>query len=246
MVGLVDAVAPRTWGDAVAKSVMFLALISGMDVLVLSVSGQLRLSLVAEVTTATVIALPFVVLAAAVLFHQRRLQNRLSILATTDELSGLPNRRDFMTRTQAALERDVMGLLLLLDADHFKRINDHWGHNAGDACLVAIGFHLRAILQDSDILGRLGGEEFAAFLPRAQLDHAWCLAERLCCPIPVAAGEVPEGLFVTLSVGIAPVHSGLPLDRLLAQADFALYRAKAKGRARVEVWAEEDGVDQAA
>ena len=95
-----------------------------------------------EIALTTAIALPFTVLIMGVLLHQRRPQDTLSILATTDMLTGLPNRRDFLARTQAALSRDGPGLLLL-DADHFKRINDQWGHSVGDACLIAIGAHLR-------------------------------------------------------------------------------------------------------
>ncbi|TNC49842.1 GGDEF domain-containing protein [Rubellimicrobium rubrum] len=235
MARLVGIVAPRSLSSAVLKSLGFLVLVNALDFAVRTAAGQPPPVVHTEIALTTAIALPFTVLIMGALFHQRRLQDTLSILATTDMLTGLPNRRDFLARTQAALAGDGAGLLLLLDADHFKRINDQWGHSVGDACLIAIGAHLRGTLRAHDILGRLGGEEFAAFLPDATLDDVGRFGTRLCCPIPVA-GDWDGTLSVTLSIGAAAGRSGMSLDRLMAQADAALYRAKAEGRARVEIW----------
>jgi diguanylate cyclase len=241
---LVNLVAPRSWRDALAKSVVFLLLINGTDFLVKAFITQDRPGWPREVTTTTVIALPFVALIMAVLHRQRCLQQTLSTLATTDMLTGLPNRRAFMDRSRRALERDGRGVLLLLDADHFKRVNDQWGHGAGDAALVAIGTHLRALLRPGDILGRLGGEEFAAFLPSMPPEETRRLGPPLCAPIPVtdASGEFT----VTLSAGAASACDGASLDRLMARADRSLYRAKAEGRARLHISDEGEGQDRAA
>lgn len=240
IVKVVDIVAPRSLGDAVIKSLVLLGMIIAVDILVVTTSGRLQHSLLDEAAVSSAVALPFVVGWMTVLFHQRRLQQRLSNLATTDMLTGLPNRRDFMARAQAALEREGTGVLLLLDADHFKRINDRWGHGAGDAALMAIGCHLRAVLRSDDILGRLGGEEFAAFLPSTRTEEIARLGQRLCAPIPV--GGSADGLTVTLSVGAASACDGSSLDRLMARADGSLYRAKSEGRARMHV--SEKGVGQ--
>ncbi|EYD78152.1 hypothetical protein Rumeso_00245 [Rubellimicrobium mesophilum DSM 19309] len=239
---LVNLVAPRSWRDALAKSLVFLLLVNATDFLVKASVPQPRPDWPREVVTTTLVAVPFVALVMTILHRQRTLQRTLSMLATTDMLTGLPNRRAFMDRARRALEREGTGVLLLLDADHFKRINDQWGHGAGDAALVAIGTHLRTVLRPDGILGRLGGEEFAAFLPFASVRDAHHLGHRLCAPIPVV--EVPGGLSVTLSAGAAGADGGATLDRLIALADRALYSAKAEGRARLHV--EEEERDRAA
>ncbi|HVG48165.1 MAG TPA: GGDEF domain-containing protein [Rubellimicrobium sp.] len=234
---LVNLVAPRSWRDALTKTFVFLLLINGTDFLVKAFITQARPAWPREVTTTTVIALPFVALIMAVLHRQRCLQQTLSTLATTDVLTGLSNRRDFMDRARRALEREGHGVLLLLDADHFKRVNDQRGHGAGDAALAAIGSPLRASLRPRDILGRLGGEEFAALLPSMPLEDIQRLGLRLCAPIPVE--EASGNFAVTLSAGAASASGGVSLDRLMAQADRSLYRAKAEGRARLHVSEEE-------
>ena len=243
MATLVNLVAPRSLRDAMAKGSVLIAQVNLADFAVKAALGQMRLPWPQEIAVTTAIVLPFVIFIMWVLFRQRLLQQTLSALATTDMLTGLPNRRAFMDRARRALEREGAGVLLLLDADHFKRINDQWGHGAGDAALVAIGGHLRAVLRPGDILGRLGGEEFAAFLPSTPLEQARGLGQRLCAPIAVEG--VPGALPVTLSVGAASARGGASLDRLMAQADRSLYRAKAEGRARMHV-SEEEGQERAA
>jgi len=235
---LVNIVAPRSLRDAMNKSVVFILLINMADFLVKALITQWHPPWPREIATTTLVALPFVAISMATLFRQRVLQQTLSTLATTDTLTGLLNRRAFMDRANRSLTREGTGLLLLLDADHFKRINDQCGHGAGDAALVAIAAHLRAVLRPGDILGRLGGEEFAAFLPSRSLGDAPPLGRRLCAPIPV--DEVPGGLSVTLSAGAAEAEDGSSLDRLMARADRALYRAKAEGRARLHTEAERE------
>lgn len=234
---ILDAIAPRSGWGAGLRAVLALVLIDVAHLGIRAALGQPLFHLRLEVVVTTVVALPFVLSVMAVLLHQHRLQQMLRIHATTDMLTGLPNRRDFMARARAALDQAGGGVLLLLDADHFKRINDRWGHGIGDACLAAIADRLHRRLRTGAVLGRLGGEEFAAFLPAATPDEARVLGESLCRPIQV--GHAAPGLSLTVSAGMAVAGAGVPFERLMARADHALYQAKAEGRARLAVWSQD-------
>lgn len=239
-----DWIAPRGWGDGVLKGALFLALINGLNWVLTVVVRGLPYGLHSHLVDATTVALPFVALVMASLARQRRLQSQLALMATTDMLTGLPNRRAFLLRAHAATEQGNAGALLLLDADDFKRINDRWGHGAGDACLSAIAVRLRASLRPGDLMGRIGGKEFAAFLPGATLEDVVRVGERLCEVVAVEADGAQGSLAVTLSAGAA--LGGRPLDQLMTQADVALYQAKAQGRGRLVVWTDLAETDRAA
>ncbi|GAA1799439.1 diguanylate cyclase [Planosporangium flavigriseum] len=164
--------------------------------------------------------------------------SRVQELATTDELTGVPNRRHFYALAGtlvAAARRSGRALgAVMLDIDKFKGINDTYGHATGDDVIREVANRVAASVRDSDVLGRYGGEEFVAVLP--DLDGGVDLAERIraavaASPVPTRSGPVP----VTVSVGLArlgPVDDDL--DQLVARADHALYRAKDAGRNRVE------------
>ena len=161
-------------------------------------------------------------------------------MAEEDALTGVQSRRaiEMQLRAQASEARaGGSGLgVLFVDIDHFKSINDRFGHGIGDACLAAVAQRLQAELRDGDHLGRWGGEEFVALLPGANLDNAHHTSERIlravsADPVRIASGEVS----ITVSIGIAvldPLHDDV--HSLLHRADSALYRAKANGRNRVE------------
>jgi diguanylate cyclase (GGDEF)-like protein len=186
-------------------------------------------------------ALDFVIVSTIDITERKRLNDELVQLAATDFLTGLPNRREFMARLedeQARLQRDVGGraAVLMLDIDHFKDINDAHGHDGGDAVLR----HLAGLMRDSqrkiDMLGRVGGEEFAILLPGADLEAARAFAERLrqrIADTPMQRSGAAIG--ITVSIGLASLT---PADRggdtALVRADHALYRAKRGGRNRVE------------
>jgi diguanylate cyclase (GGDEF)-like protein len=125
---------------------------------------------------------------------------------------------------------------LLLDADHFKAVNDKYGHAAGDEALCLVARTLHETLRASDITGRIGGEEFTVFLPETDLDGAAQLADRLREAIAAAKLIFQDQLIrLTVSIGVAPVglEAATPLDVALQAADEALYRAKQSGRNRV-------------
>jgi diguanylate cyclase (GGDEF)-like protein len=183
------------------------------------------------------IAIAFILLAMA----KERTEFRHRTAAMVDPLTGIANRRSFLEDTTELTKRHAADAcptaVLLIDLDHFKSINDRFGHAIGDRVLQIFADSTMSVIRQSDLLGRLGGEEFAAVLSNASRDKAMALAERIRCAFAESATEV-DGYAVgaTLSIGVV-LHQGAPLDvpELLVQADHALYYAKERGRNRVEV-----------
>jgi diguanylate cyclase (GGDEF)-like protein len=162
---------------------------------------------------------------------------KLEELATTDVLTGTFNRRKFNELILAEIERVRRYghplSLLVVDIDHFKRINDTHGHEAGDEVLIVLAGLIRAGIRATDSLARWGGEEFVVLSPEATVEEAAGLAERLRS----AAGTYAYSFVgsVTASIGVAQHRAGETPDELFARAGEALYRAKEGGRDRVEV-----------
>ena len=163
--------------------------------------------------------------------------------AYTDPLTGLYNRRyldaDLRRRVNAAAENGEGFAVALLDVDHFKRVNDTWGHAAGDAVLCNVAQQIRAFLRTGDLECRYGGEEFVIVLPATSLTDARLVAERL--RLGVAAGRSLPSTeeTITASLGVAAWRPGEEPAALLHRADQALYAAKRGGRNRVEIAAPE-------
>jgi diguanylate cyclase (GGDEF)-like protein len=167
------------------------------------------------------------------------------IMAALDPLTGVANRRSLIS----ALDRDVSRAirmhqpiaLMMVDIDHFKHVNDRYGHPAGDEVLCSVVSVLRQRVRAQDLVGRYGGEEFMVLLPDTDLVGAEQLARELCKAVEesrcLAQGAGPEGVEVTVSIGVFGGHleSGDSWDMLIAAADRALYEAKNNGRNRVEV-----------
>ncbi len=162
-------------------------------------------------------------------------------LAATDALTGLMNRRAFleaMDRERSRAERHTLPLsILMLDVDHFKKVNDTHGHDGGDAVLRGIARVLANIARKSDFVARWGGEEFIVALAQTAEAGGRVAAERVRRAIADATFTLPSGdpLRATASVGLASAAANFALDELVARADKALYAAKARGRNRVEV-----------
>lgn len=158
----------------------------------------------------------------------------LARLARLDPLTGLPNRRAFDERSDmlmAAARRAREPIsVAIVDADHFKRVNDVHGHAAGDATLVAIAAALRGCLREQDAVARLGGEEFAVILPGSDAEGALVVARKIVERVRALA--IPAVGTVTVSCGAALVDPGRGIAEALGRADRALYRAKADGRDR--------------
>lgn len=162
---------------------------------------------------------------------------RIAELARTDALTGLQNRRAFdesLAREAGRSQREQKPLVaLLLDVDHFKTVNDDFGHPVGDAVLAGIGAVLAKSLRPYDVAARYGGEEFVALLPGASMVDGRAVAERIRAAIAAMRVDVcPRP--VTASLGVASLARGELPEQLVARADAALYRAKRSGRNRVE------------
>jgi two-component system cell cycle response regulator len=173
-----------------------------------------------------------------VLQDQLRQRNiELNALSRTDVLTGLPNRREMQERmsaaTSAARRHDQPCSMLMVDIDHFKRVNDNRGHDGGDVVLRVVAARLGAACRSEDSAGRWGGEEFLVVAPMTDLAGGARLGERIRSHIGDTAVPMSDGpdIHVTVSVGVA---SGIrAADDLLAEADAALYVAKKDGRNRV-------------
>lgn len=161
--------------------------------------------------------------------------------ASTDPLTGIPNRRGFTERAERVVARShpegTPLTLLLLDLDNFKSINDRFGHRAGDEVLVLFSEAASRSLRPLDLFGRIGGEEFVALLPGVMPDTAMEIAERIRDNFAKAARNVNgRPVAATVSIGTASAaQTGYDFDALYASADAALYRAKQKGRNRIEL-----------
>jgi len=177
-----------------------------------------------------------------VITAKRRAEQRAreaTLLASTDELTGIANRRAFMSQ----LDREIAGAaefgwplaVAMFDVDHFKLVNDRYGHAVGDRVLQLIAARAASVVRGGDLVGRLGGEEFGILMPGAALEEAAHVAERLREAMETVA-ELDESLpGVTISIGIAAREGQRTAKELLAAADVALYAAKDEGRNRVRI-----------
>lgn len=174
-----------------------------------------------------------VALVLARLRSQQRRIRRLGHEVETDPLTGLGNRRALGRAMQMLAERGEGAAVLCLDLDHFKRINDTLGHEAGDDVLRELAERLQAEVRGRDLVARAGGEEFVVLLPGADRHAALGVAERIRAAVADRAFLLPSGpLWITISIGCA---TGSPEATLLARADEALYAAKHAGRNRVSL-----------
>ncbi|MER5421567.1 GGDEF domain-containing protein [Streptosporangium roseum] len=200
---------------------------------------ELCLGVLVAITCGLNLALLVLALPPVVLLQRSLLHAQLQAAARTDPKTGLLNaaawQREADTEIVRARRTGETLALLIVDIDHFKRVNDTYGHLIGDQVLVGVAATIRSQLRDYDVVGRFGGEEFVVLLPRADVTEARRVAERLRSRIGRMAVPADDNMItVTISVGVAVMSMhGDDLIELLAAADLALYRAKELGRDRI-------------
>lgn len=171
--------------------------------------------------------------------ERKQMEDQLTALTRTDGLTGVYNRGYFLEKSEAVIE--VMrryrhpASMMMLDLDYFKRINDQYGHHVGDLALLAFTQACRKEIRESDVFGRLGGEEFGLLLPETIRQNAQILAERI--RTATAAISIPlddQRIGVTVSIGLVELNAkDLSLDSVIRRADIAMYQAKDRGRNQV-------------
>jgi diguanylate cyclase (GGDEF)-like protein len=165
------------------------------------------------------------------------LNEKLHLQASTDSLTGLMNRRAFMDEANSKFDlakRHQRPLsFLMLDVDHFKQVNDTYGHQVGDLVLIQLGQLIRKSLRGTDIVGRIGGEEFAVVLPETGIEQTVELTERLLNTVRDTKIDAETPFNITVSIGVATVPPlASDIESVMKEADDALYKAKSEGRNR--------------
>jgi len=161
--------------------------------------------------------------------------DRLAEEARHDGMTGLLNREAFLSALSNTRRRSDGGALLLIDADHFKQINDRHGHQAGDEALVRISEAIRKGVRKEDLVARIGGEEFAVYLAGVDREEAMIVAERVRLGVEAIRFWPSEGkmLPMSVSIGVARIETGMTWSQVMREADRRLYEAKQQGRNRV-------------
>jgi diguanylate cyclase (GGDEF)-like protein len=210
--------------------------------------GALELRLLLPLSEDDVKILELLAAAAAVAVQNAHLYQETQRLATTDALTGLSNYRHFhellVLEVQRARRMDYPIGLIVMDLDHFKQVNDVHGHPTGDVALRQVAEQLRKRLRRTDVIGRVGGEEFAAILPGDGLAEVAIVAEKLRRAVedlpPLSGGMTTASTPLTLSLGGTSLGPDLvDADLLMARADQALYAAKRNGRNQVRLWSDD-------
>jgi len=176
--------------------------------------------------------------------ERKRMEDQLTALSRTDSLTETYNRRYFLDKCAAVIELMQRyrhpASMMMMDLDHFKQINDTYGHHIGDLALIAFTMACRREIRESDILGRLGGEEFGLMLPETTLQNAQALAERIrtaTSAIAIPFGE--QTIHITVSIGLVELkNEDVLLDFVMRRADKAMYQAKQRGRNQVVTYLE--------
>ncbi len=186
-----------------------------------------------EMLISSLVGSPFLILGMILVTDMETLQGELETLATTDPLTGLLNRRAFLQATNKAKSDGENGILMIADADHFKCINDKFGHATGDLALQEIAHALCDHVATQGYVGRIGGEEFALYIPDGATPDVNEFGDIVTGPHQVPFFDGADQLNVTMSVGATISPASETVEEALVRADMALYRAKAEGRARL-------------
>ena len=202
--------------------------------------SQLTEHLIKVIVFLVLVTLILVIVVRLIFVHHEKQRNqfqqKLQELANTDYLTGIHNRRSFITQANIEFGRANRSnhdpSLLLIDLDHFKKVNDGFGHKAGDEVLIYVAKVIQDQLRDFDVFARFGGEEFVILLPETTQEQAYAVAERLRKSIEKLIVNTEDNIEIkcTISIGLTHRQPGEALDSMLSKADQALYMAKSAGR----------------
>lgn len=230
----------RLWQQSLVVTV---AAVIGSDMLTLGFysvffADRLVLDLILTTIITVIVAYPIALLFLGQAAEVSRLAEELREASQTDHLTRLANRREFMASVGDMLAQSRnpggAGTLLFIDADHFKQINDTYGHGVGDEVLIALGQVIRDSVRQADVAARVGGEEFAVFLHNADVAVAQTVAERIRTQAHhISQTMEMDRVGITVSIGIARHSKGQGLEDVLRAADRSLYIAKEQGRDRI-------------
>jgi len=167
--------------------------------------------------------------------EMEKLKEELETASNRDYLTSLYNRRGYDNCVKCV--KDVYGVTLMCDIDHFKKINDTYGHNAGDFVLQQVAKEIKNILRGDDIAVRWGGEEFFIFLPKISMDDGYLVAEKIRQSVEsLIIDYQEEQISVTCSIGLEETGEEISLEKAITHADNAMYMAKQKGRNTVAIY----------
>ena len=224
---------------------IFAVVMSSVELLVLAYYRnhdfeRIQAELILSGCIAAIVSLPITIYVMLQTDTLRSLTQRLAHLSETDQMTGLLNRQTFLDRLERHLSDPALGpqggVFAYVDADHFKRLNDRFGHVLGDKVIQLLAEHIRAATREGDLCARLGGEEFGVFLAGASLDDAAAIAERLRREVnePERALGIP-GIVLSVSIGLAAHRPGEGAMATMQAADLSLYAAKREGRNTVVI-----------
>jgi len=232
-----DVLAADGWLTAAPKMIALMIIFAAWKVLWnVQITGQTSEAVIKIALNGMVECLPFVLLSYWAIIRQVRMLKALSLKSRKDQLTGLNNRQTFLENADARLADGVDCVIMLIDADHFKTVNDTYGHAIGDNCIAAIGHRLNWNMREMDVAGRIGGEEFAILLYGLDCKQAATFAERIGQPVSFSSGSGDNDLSISLSIGMVTSRESDRLEDLLIMADDALYDAKKAGRAKLAEW----------
>jgi diguanylate cyclase (GGDEF)-like protein len=195
---------------------------------------RLSFELIMSFVIVTVVGLPVIAFMAVQHERLKGLTEKLAHLSSVDQMTGLLNRQTFLDRLELMLfegRGKSCGVFAYLDGDHFKTINDRFGHAVGDKVILLIAGHIRTATRRDDLAARLGGEEFGVFFRGATLDEAAKIAERLRREVELSGLKLGiPGFSISVSIGLAAHRTGAGALETMRQADRSLYAAKHGGR----------------
>lgn len=175
-----------------------------------------------------------------VLLSKEKADQELLHIASYDDLTGIWNRRTFMNAAEQTIancyDRAKPVSMILMDVDHYKMINDTYGHDVGDVVLQEYSKRVQSVLRVGDLIGRYGGDEFAVLLPNTDVNDARAIAEAIRSSMKQTSIQMPMGITISIGLAVSSAKEELLLPTLIKQCDIALYKAKQNGRNQVAVY----------